>query len=116
MPKLSLAVCLYREREFLERLIDHSAGCYDDLVVVHDGPDEDGLCSLVESRAGRFFERPRHFQQEPHWPFAWEQTHHDWILRWDADEFPSQEMRQWLEAFRAEPEPPDNISGYTCIW
>src|SRR5215468_5888457 len=63
-----------------------------------------------------FFEQPRRFQQEPHWPFAWEQAHHDWILRWDADEFPSEDMRHWLSTFRTQPEPSANISGYTCIW
>lgn len=116
MPKLSLAVCLYREREFLERLLDRSVRCYDDLVVVHDGPDADDVRALVESRDGRFFERPRQFQQEPHWPFAWEQARHDWILRWDADEFPSEDLRRWLQAFRTQPEPLNDISGYTCIW
>ena len=38
MPKISLVVCLYREKELLERLLKHAQGCYDDLVVVHDGP------------------------------------------------------------------------------
>src|SRR5262249_54140567 len=54
MPELSLAVCLYRERKFLERLLDHSQGCYDDLVVVHDGTDTDDVRSLVEWHRGRF--------------------------------------------------------------
>lgn len=116
MPQLSLVVCLYQERDLLERLLDHAEGCYDDLVVVHDGPDETDVRSLVEARGGRFFERPRHFQQEPHWPFAWKQARHDWVLRWDADEFPSEDMKAWLKAFRAQDEPPPDVSGFTGIW
>jgi hypothetical protein len=40
MPKISLVVCLYKERDLLERLLRNAEGCYDDLVVVHDGPEE----------------------------------------------------------------------------
>lgn len=116
MPQVSLVVCLYREGDLLERLLDQAAKCYDDLVVVHDGPDDTGVRSLVEARGGRFFERPRYFQQEPHWPFGWKQARHDWVLRWDADEFPSAELKSWLRAFRAAPEPPSDVSGFTCIW
>ncbi|MFH1067126.1 MAG: hypothetical protein V1746_04430 [bacterium] len=115
MPKISLVVCLHQERDLLQRLLEQAEGCYDDFVAVHDGPDKANVRALVEQHGGRFFERPRVFQQEPHWPFAWGQARHDWILRWDADEFPSVEFRQWLKAFRHQPEPPEEISGYTCV-
>jgi hypothetical protein len=116
MPSVSLVVCVHCQRDLLERLLQHSAGCYDDLVVVHDGPDEDGVRFLVEQFGGRFFEKPHAYQQEPHWPFAWGVAEHDWVLRLDADEFPSEEMKSWLKRFRQSPEPAENISGYTCIW
>jgi hypothetical protein len=64
---------------------------------------------------GVFFERPP-ATQEPHWPFAWGQAKHDWILRFDTDEFPGEEMKVWLKEFRGASEPPEEISGYTCIW
>ena len=116
MPLVSLVVCLHGEREHLERLLQKSSECYDDLVVVHDGPDTTGIRDLVTAAGGRFFERPREYQQEPHWAFAWQQTAHDWILRLDADEFPSPEMKTWLWRFREQPNPPPDISGYTCSW
>ncbi|MCX6896559.1 MAG: glycosyltransferase [Verrucomicrobia bacterium] len=116
MPQLSLVICLHGERAYLERLLPHAAGCHDDLVVVHDGPDTTGVREVVEAAGGRFFERPRAFEQEPHWPFAWAQARHDWILRLDADEFPGGELKRWLQQFRQMPEPPPEISGYTCIW
>ena len=116
MPALTLVVCVHGQRELLERLLRESAGCYDELVVVHDGPDTTGMRSVVEAAGGRFFEGKREYQQEPHWPFAWGEARHDWILRLDADEFPGPEMKQWLAAFRRAPEPPGEVSGYTCFW
>ncbi len=160
MPAISLVVCIHNERDLLERLLRETAGLYDDLVVVHDGPEggkgsQDGnpsigieqnppaidyselasgsplpacyttpfgppklnsIHELVTGRGGKFFEGPRCFQQEPHWPFAWSQTAHDWILRLDADEFPSEELRKWLSEFRLGAEKPIEVSGYTCIW
>ena len=116
MPLLSLVVCVHNQRDLLERLLRHSAGCYDDLVVLHDIPDATGVRAVVEAVGGRFFERPPSFLQEPHWPFAWEQAAHDWILRLDADEFPSAELKEWLQKFRQSPEPDKFVSGFTCIW
>jgi len=116
MPAITLVVCVHLQRDLLERLLRESQGCYDELIVLHDIPDAQDVRSVVEAAGGRFFERPPIFLQEPHWPFAWGQAKHDWILRLDADEFPGAELKQWLQEFRRAPEPPADISGYTCIW
>jgi glycosyltransferase involved in cell wall biosynthesis len=184
MPKVSLVVCLYKERDLLERLLKQSVGCYDDLVVVHDGPEEifssdDGkwriengggadayeagwkspeelslkepdappieiardyaelppdapiptgyrlktgqpvpgsVHEIVEAYEGRFYEGPRCFQQEPHWPFAWWAAKHDWILRLDADEFPSPVLAEWIDQFRANNPDDSEICHYQAIW
>jgi hypothetical protein len=116
MPAISLVVCLYQQRELLERLLRESVGCYDDLVVVHDGPDMTNVRAVVETAGGRFFEHPRVGSLEAQSPFTWAQAKHDWILRLDADEFPDAEMKAWLQEFRRAPEAPAGISGYTCIW
>lgn len=154
MPAIALVICLFRERALLERLLQHSEGCYDDLIVVHDGPDDESnptppqtsppavdyatctegdpalkgyalraespgdgcIAALVAKHGGRYFEAPRCYQQEPHWPFAWSQAKFDWILRLDADEFPSPDLKRWLRSFRKQRDDPASVSGYTCIW
>ena len=75
-----------------------------------------GVRQLVSDAGGRYFEGPRCFEQEPHWPFAWSQATSDWILRLDADEFPSAGLASWLQEFRESSDPASEISGYTCIW
>jgi Glycosyl transferase family 2 len=116
MPAVSLVVCAYSERELLERLLQKSQGCYDELIVIHDGPDTFGVRVSAEQFHGRFFEQPRAFQQERHLPFAFAQATHDWILHFDADELPSDELKDWLVRFRTQRDPGLGVPGYTCIW
>ncbi len=111
MPAVSMVVCLYRERDFLSRLLSRAEGCYDDLIVVHDGPDLDDVRPLVQARGGRFFERPRKFSGVGHYIFGWQQARCDWIFRPDADEYPSLGLAEWLRSFRKAPEP-EPACGY----
>lgn len=116
MPPFSLVVCTYGESKLLERLLQHTSGLCDEIVIVHDGPDTTGVREVAEKAGAKFFECPRAFQQEPHWPFAWGEASNDWILRLDADEFPSEPLKKWLLSFKSSAEPAEPISGYTCIW
>lgn len=171
MPRITLVVCLRAEKTLLQRLLGHADGCYDDLVVVHDGPElsstsgshnrkkgtpealsldapgapplgiardysalktkspvpqgyrlkigkptTGSIHALVQSWGGRFYEGPRCFQQEPHWPFAWWAAHHDWILRLDADEYPSRELARWIADFRKKKRGTAQAAAFTCLW
>ena len=69
----------------------------------------------MESRGGRFFERPRKFSGDGHYIFAWQQARCDWIFRPDADEYPSAGLAEWLRAFRAAPEPDEAVSGFELV-
>src|SRR4051794_15334321 len=102
MPKVSLIICTCGDRLPLTRLLEHTSGCYDELLVIHDGPDFEDVRTLVAQYGGRFIERPRAFSQEPHCPFAFEQASYDWILRFDTDEYPSRELKDWIVEFRTK--------------
>ena len=116
MPAISLVVCVYQQGPLLKRLLEEAKGCYDDLVVVHDGPDIFDVGQVARRFEARFFQTARIGSLEGQSPFAWSQAKNDWILRFDADEFPSDQMKQWLRDFRQAPEPSPRVSGYTCIW
>ena len=116
MPKITLIVCVYGDRQPLSRLLANSIGCYDELLIIHDGPDFEDVRGLVTQSGGRFIEGPRAFSQEPHIPFAIGEATNDWILRFDSDEFPSSELAEWLIKFRKGAEPASDVSGYFCIW
>src|SRR5436190_16907293 len=111
MPKITLIVCTFGDRIPLSRLLEKSRNCYDELLVIHDGPDFEDVNSLIGRYGGRFIERPRAFSQEPHVPFAIGEATHDWILRFDSDEYPSRELRDWLIDFRNVSDVDATIAG-----
>lgn len=115
MPKITLLVCTYGDRKPLKRLLEHSSDCYDELIVVHDGPDFEDVQSVVAKYDGKFIERPRALSQEPHIPFAIGEATNDWILRFDTDEYPSSELREWLIHFRKVSDADPKIAGYQWI-
>lgn len=121
MPKISLVVVVCRERRLLARLLARTRGMHDDLVVVHDGPVGDvaevvEYRRLVEGAGGRFVEHPKKGSLEAQSPSAWEKARHDWILRLDADEFPSEQLGEWIRRFRSAEEPGPDCPGFTCTW
>ena len=110
-----MIVCTFGDRDPLNRLLKYSHDCYDELIVIHDGPDFEDVRSLVSQYGGRFIERPRAFSQEPHIPFAIGEASYDWILRFDTDEYPSSELRDWIRAFRKSDDIDPTIAGYQWI-
>lgn len=110
-----MIVCTYGDRVPLSRLLEHSRDCCDELIIVHDGPDFEDVGSLVTQNGGRFIERPRAFSQEPHIPFAIGEATHEWILRFDSDEYPSAELEQWLVEFRNASDIDPKLAGYRWI-
>lgn len=116
MPQVTLLVCVHGDRKPLATLLERSAGCYDELLVIHDGPELEDIHSLVSSYGGRFYVRPRAYCHEPHLPFALSEASFDWILKLDSDEYPSPELRNWLTRFRQRDATDYAVSGFECIW
>jgi len=112
MPAVSLVVCVCQQRDLLARRICKSQGFYDELLVVHDRSDTTDVWTVVAPARGRYVERSHEFQQGPHWPFVWDKPTHDWILRLDADEFPTAELKTWLKKFRSSAKPDETISFF----
>lgn len=102
----------------LARLLQACCGCYDELIVVHAGPNKTApaVREIASYYHGHYLARPHLGYQEYHWPFAWSKAQYDWILRLDVDELPTPSMVEWLQRFRKSASSPKNVSIYTCIW
>ena len=110
----SISACLVVRHEagIIERSLRSLAGVVDEVIVVHDGPCEDGTLELAERMGARVFVRPQYGHCERHLPFAYEQARGEWLLTIDADEFLSPELRSQLRALARA----TDVDGYEFLW
>jgi len=60
MPKLSLIICVFKERDLLERLLQKCDRYYDELIVLHDGPEEHFSSGLATGKYEPEWKTPEH--------------------------------------------------------
>lgn len=102
--KLSLVVIAFNEERNLPRCLASAEGLADEILVV-DSHSVDRTREVACSAGARVVERD--------WPgygaqveFAVSEARYDWVLRLDADETLSPELREEIAALKRLPEPP----------
>jgi glycosyltransferase involved in cell wall biosynthesis len=90
--RVTACIVARHEEAVIGRCLASVAPVSDEIVLVHDGPCEDGTVEIAKSFDARVFVRPRSGNPELHTVFAYEQARGDWLLSLDADEFLSEEM------------------------
>lgn len=111
-PQISAVVVVHNEEKVIERCLDSLEGMVDEVLVVHDGPCEDGTLVIAEARGCRVFVRSRIGHAEYHRPFAYEQARGEWILNVDGDEFLSKELREGLRGLTAR----TDVAAFEFEW
>ena len=69
----------------------------DEIVVVHDGPCKDRSLEICKKYGAKIFIREHVGCADPHIPFIIEQAKSKWILKIDADESISSNLRKNLK-------------------
>lgn len=98
LPAGSITACIvaYNEERVIERCLRSLHGVVDEIVLVHDGPCADGTLEIASGHGARIFVREHAGHGERHRPFVYRQARGEWVLRVDADEFLSDELRAQL--------------------
>jgi glycosyltransferase involved in cell wall biosynthesis len=98
LPAGSISACIvaFNEERVIERCLGSLRGAVDEIVLVHDGPCADRTLEIAAEHGARVFVREHAGHGEHHRPFAYEQARGEWVLRIDADEFLSDELRAKL--------------------
>jgi glycosyltransferase involved in cell wall biosynthesis len=110
-PTISACLVVRNEEAVIGRCLESIDGVVDEIVLVHDGPCEDRTLEIAESHGARCFVQ-EHAGPEHHRVLAYEQARGDWLLRLDADEFLSPELRANLRELAARP----GVNGYSFLW
>lgn len=109
---ISAVLIVYHEEQIIERCLKSLAGVVDEIVVIHDGECHDHTLSIAQKYTDRIFIEPHRGEAESHQSRALEETTCSWVLRIDADEFLSEELRQSLRTLIRD----ERYDAYAFIW
>ena len=90
MPeKNTISACLvvHNEEKLIGRCLESIKNLVDEIIVVHDGPCQDKTLEIAMNFTNKIFEREQIGSMEPHLAFAYNNSHSEWMMRIDADEF-----------------------------
>lgn len=113
MNKISAFIVAYHEDRVIVRCLKSLVGIVDEIIVIHDGPCRDRTIEISKKFTDKVYEMPVNKGiGESHYIFAFKHCKYDWILRIDADEFISSELRKKIRKLVED----KTISAYAFIW
>ncbi len=116
-PSISAILIVRNEAKLLPRCLSSLAGVVQEIIVVHDGPCQDGSLEIAALGGARVVEAEYYGAMEFHFPMALALAVNDWILRIDADEFLSPELKKELPRLIVEPVSGKKIkAGFSFLW
>jgi len=113
--KISACLVVYNEEKNIRRCLASLRGVVDEIIVVHDVGCRDKTLEICREYGAKIFIRPHLGIAEVHSVFAINQTQGDWLLKMDADEFLSDELRDNLRRLVDAAEI-NHISAYSFCW
>jgi glycosyltransferase involved in cell wall biosynthesis len=84
----------------------------DEIIVIHDGPCADRSLAIAEEYGAKIIVGEHYGYMEPHLVRAYEEARGQWLLRIDADEFLSQELRAALPGLLNDTQ----VAAYEFAW
>ncbi len=112
MTSLTACIIAYNEEKRIEDCLKSLRGVTDDIVLVHDGPCRDRTLEIARSYGARVFVGEPSGYMEPHLPQAYREAQGEWILRIDADERLSDELKAALPRLLED----DKVDAYEFLW
>lgn len=108
---VSVAMVVYNEEALIARALKSCADLVDDIVIVHDGPCKDRTLEIAKKFTKKIFIAKHIGAPEPHRPFSFSKTKHNWVLQLDADEYLDKDFRSKLVGLIKK-----EVPGYTVNW
>ncbi len=110
--KVSAFIIAYQEEELIERALKSLKGVVDEILVFHDGPCSDNTLNIAKKYTDKTYILPRKGRAALHLISAIKKAKNDWVLKLDADEFLSTDLKKNLPALVSK----KGVSAYTFIW
>ncbi|MDD4900600.1 MAG: methyltransferase domain-containing protein [Patescibacteria group bacterium] len=110
--KISACLVVHNEEKYIARCLESIYGAVDEIIVVHDGECADKTLAICKKYTDKIFIRNHAGVAEPHRPFSFRQASGEWILRIDADEFLSAELKEHIKNLVSD----NSIGAYEFLW
>jgi len=111
--KISAIMVLHNEETLVRRALESIKGVVDEILILHDGPCSDNSIKICKEYTKKVFINKKNVGLPgPIIPILLRKAKGPWILKIDADEFLSTEMRKNLRKLAQNLE----VDGYTFLW
>jgi glycosyltransferase involved in cell wall biosynthesis len=109
---ISAILVVKDEAALIERCLKSLQGLVQEIIVVHDGPCSDTSLDIARAYGAKILIGKFWGYMEPHLVPAYEQASGEWLLRIDADEFLSDDLRRALPSLVSD----SKIAAYEFNW
>lgn len=112
-PKNLITACLviYNAEKFIERCLESVNNIVDEIVIVMDGQSQDQTYEICKKYTDNIFIQNHIGMSDPHLVFALKKARGDWLLKIDADEFLSAELKRNIKKLVLDKQ----IDGYKFL-
>lgn len=110
--KITFGLVVYNEQDLIRRCLESVKNVADEIIIVHDGDCADQTLVIAREYTDKIYVRPRQGGSDPHRIFILQQAKNDWVFMIDADEFLSDELKNFLKNATLEP----TFGAYAFKW
>jgi len=95
--KISAFLIVHNEEKVIERALKSISGVVDEIIIIHDGICKDDTLKISKKYTRKIFIRPHKGRASLHMIFAFKKSKNDWLLKLDADEYLSKDLRENIQ-------------------
>ena len=113
--KISAIIVVYNEDKIIGEALKSLKGVVDEIIVIHDGKCKDNTLKIARKFTDKVFVRPHKGRSAFNVVFGLKKAKYNWILKIDADESLSEELRKNIRGFVREKDF-DSFSFIHPLW
>lgn len=109
---ISTCIIVYNAEKQIKECLESVKDISNEILVVHDGPCKDKTLEIAKKYTKNIFVRHHRGQCEFHQAFLYRKAKYNWILKIDADEFLSKELKANIRKLIENPD----ADAYSFLW
>jgi len=109
---ISAILVVHNEEKVIRRCLESIKGVVDEILIIHDGKCQDKTIEICKEYTKNIFLRPRKRTIAMHLKFLFDRVKYEWVLKIDADEVLSKELRENIRTLIKNPK----ADAYSFIW